>query len=313
MSTVWHRHHLLNYLQTLLLVLMLLAILAISGQLLFGDSGLWAALGVGLFALMVEPGAAARLTLRLYKARPLAPAEVPRLFELVRILARRAGITSMPQLYYVPSQVANAFAVGSRQSPAIAVSDGLLRLLDQRELVAVLAHEMSHISHGDLRVMGLADSVSRLTSLLAAMGQLLMLLSLPLILLGDMQINWWGFLFLILSPQLALLAQLGLSRVREYDADLNAVRLTGDPQGLAMALARIDKVSQNWRRWVMPGWGNPEPSWLRTHPETSQRIQRLLEQTPDPRQWLHHNSQPTWHQHQAITRPPRWYRGGYWH
>jgi heat shock protein HtpX len=76
-------------------------------------------------------------------------------------------------------------------------------------------------------------------------------------------VNWPGLLLLAASPQLALLAQLGLSRVREFDADRLAAELTGDPQGLASALAKIERVSRSWRAWLWPGWGNPEPSWLR--------------------------------------------------
>ena len=116
--------------------------------------------------------------------------------------------------------------------------------------------------------MGLADSVSRLTSLLAMVGQIAIVFSLPALLAGAVAVNWPGLLLLAASPQLALLAQLGLSRVREFDADRLAAELTGDPQGLASALAKIERVSRSWRAWLRPGWGNPEPSWLRTHPAT---------------------------------------------
>ena len=100
--------------------------------------------------------------------------------------------------------------------------------------------------------MGLADSISRLTSLLALLGQITLLISMPVLLAGAVEINWLGLLLLAASPQLALLAQLGLSRVREFDADRMAVELTGDPHGLASALAKIERVSRSWRAWMLP-------------------------------------------------------------
>lgn len=197
-------------------------------------------------------------------------------------LAARAGLPAVPVPHYVPSGVVNAFATGSKHHAAIALTDGLLRSLTPRELTGVLGHEIAHIANEDLRVMGLADSISRLTHLLALLGQLAIVLSLPALLLGVTEVNWPALLLLAVAPQLALLAQLGLSRVREFDADRLAAELTGDPHGLASALAKIERVSRSWRAWLLPGWGNPEPSWLRTHPATAERIERLLELAPPP-------------------------------
>ena len=129
---------------------------------------------------------------------------------------------------------------------------------ESRELTGVLGHEIAHIANEDLRVMGLADSISRLTHLLALLGQLAIVLSLPALLLGVAEVNWPALLLLAVAPQLALLAQLGLSRVREFDADRLAAELTGDPHGLASALAKIERVSRSWRAWLLPGWGNPD-------------------------------------------------------
>ena len=96
----------------------------------------------------------------------------------MRELSVRAGLPATPVPHYVPSAVVNAFATGSKQEASIALTDGLLRRLSPRELAGVLAHEIAHIANEDLRVMGLADSVSRLTSLLALMGQIAILLNL---------------------------------------------------------------------------------------------------------------------------------------
>ncbi|MBK2576093.1 M48 family metalloprotease [Klebsiella pneumoniae] len=304
-----HRWH--NRLQTVLLVLTLLGIAAVAGSLLLGDGGLWLALAAAGFTLLLEPAAASGLTLRLYGARPLHPDEAPDLWAVLRELAARAGLPTVPVPHYVPSGVVNAFATGSKHHAAIALTDGLLRSLTPRELIGVLGHEIAHIANEDLRVMGLADSISRLTHLLALLGQLAIVLSLPTLLLGVTEVNWPALLLLAVAPQLALLAQLGLSRVREFDADRLAAELTGDPHGLASALAKIERVSRSWRAWLLPGWGNPEPSWLRTHPATAERIERLLELAPPPAM----PPFPSARFDPEVTvspRPPRWRTGGLW-
>ena len=304
-----HRWH--NRLQTVLLVLTLLGIAAVAGSLLLGDGGLWLALAAAGFTLLLEPAAASGLTLRLYGARPLHPDEAPDLWAVLRELAARAGLPTVPVPHYVPSVVVNAFATGSKHHAAIALTDGLLRSLTPRELTGVLGHEIAHIANEDLRVMGLADSISRLTHLLALLGQLSFVLSLPTLLLGVTEGNWPALLLLAVAPQLALLAQLGLSRVREFDADRLAAELTGDPHGLASALAKIEQVSRSWRAWLLPGWGNPEPSWLRTHPATAERIERLLELAPPPAM----PPFPSARFDPEVTvspRPPRWRTGGLW-
>ncbi|VCW39305.1 Protease HtpX [Klebsiella pneumoniae] len=130
--------------------------------------------------------------------------------------------------------------------------------------------------------MGLADSISRLTHLLALLGQLAIVLSLPTLLLGVTEVNWPALLLLAVAPQLALLAQLGLSRVREFDADRLAAELTGDPHGLASALAKIERVSRSARP-AAARMGQSGTLRLRTHPATAERIERLLEQLRRPR------------------------------
>lgn len=281
-ARTWRRHAAANRLQSLLLIAALLAINAVAGSLLLGDEGLWAALAAGLLAFVIEPFAGMRLTLRLYRARPIPPAAAPGLWRTLATLADRAGLPAVPALYYVPSPLLNAFTLGSRQRAAIALSDGALRGFSPRELAGVLAHELAHVAHGDLRVMGLADLVSRLTAVYALAGQLLLLLALPAWALGVVDIDWGALLLLAASPYLALLAQLGLSRVREFDADREAAGLTGDPLGLASALARIESGESAWRRLLLPGWGNPQPSWLRTHPATAERIRRLRGMAASP-------------------------------
>jgi len=295
----------LNRLQTGLLVLTLVGIAAAAGRLPFGEGCLWLALFAVAGALLLDPVAASALSLRLYRVRALHPQQAHEMWALLRELP------ATPVPHYVPSAVVNAFATGSKHHAAIALTDGLLRSLTPRELTGVLGHEIAHIANEDLRVMGLADSISRLTHLLALLGQLAIVLSLPTLLLGVTEVNWPALLLLAVAPQLALLAQLGLSRVREFDADRLAAELTGDPHGLASALAKIERVSRSWRAWLLPGWGNPEPSWLRTHPATAERIERLLELAPPPAM----PPFPSARFDPEVTvspRPPRWRTGGLW-
>mgnify|MGYP005888092565 CR=1 FL=1 len=160
------QHRWLNRLQTGLLVLTLVGIAAAAGRLPFGEGCLWLALFAVAGALLLEPVAASALSLRLYRVRALHPQQAHEMWALLRELPARAGLPATPVPHYVPSAVVNAFATGSKQEASIALTDGLLRSLSPRELAGVFAHEVAHIANEDLRVMGLADSVSRLTCLL---------------------------------------------------------------------------------------------------------------------------------------------------
>ncbi|ALP53161.1 peptidase M48 [Candidatus Tenderia electrophaga] len=319
-SVLWYRHALLNRLQSLLLLLVMAAFLALLGGLLWGGAGLiWLTL-IGAVLVLFNPMNSPQLIMRMYRAVPLRPGESPALYGLLQQLAQRAGLKHVPELYYLPSPMVNAFAVGQRDTSAIAVSDGLLRTLNSREGAGVLAHEISHIRSNDMWVMGLADLFSRMTAFLSLFGQILLLLNLPLIMLASVSINWWAILILILAPNLSALAQLGLSRTREYDADLNAVRLTGDAEGLASALVKIEQRQGGWlERILMPQRGTPEPSLLRTHPSTEERVRRLRA--------LQHSFDLDGARRQPLTQlsaevplakpvrrsPRRWHISGLWH
>lgn len=308
-------HQWRNRLQTALLIGLLLGISSLAGSLLLGGLGIGIALGACLMALTVSPVARARWTLKLYRARPLTPQQAPDLYAILQMLAQRAQLPQTPQLYYLPTPLTNAFAVGSRQNAGIALTDGVLKTLTYPELAAVLSHETAHIAQDDLRVMGVADYVSRLTGVFALTGQILLLLAVPSLIFGDADIHWGPLLLLLASPQLALLVQLKLSRTREFNADAQAVALTGDPQTLINALRKLEQASHPWQAVLLPGWGNPEPSWLRTHPATEERIARLSDL---PRQNTPHwPNWPTSTQHnlpdKCLKQRPRWYPTGLWH
>jgi heat shock protein HtpX len=272
------KHKLRNLGHTLLLIGGMSLLLALCSELLFGE-GVWIWVFFGVVLLMFAlPDVSPHWILRLYQSRYLYPQESPQLTLLVQELAQRAELEEVPALYWIPSRTVNAFAVGTRDRAAIAITDGLLQLLSLREIAGVLAHEVSHIANNDMRLMGLADLISRLTHMMSTFGMLLLFLSLPLMLLGFTFFSLLGVLLMMAAPTLSALLQLGLSRIREFDADLEAARITGDPEGLALALGKIAGQRGNlWQRILFPGYRNPEPSLLRTHPDTDERISRLLE------------------------------------
>lgn len=318
-STVWLQHNWRNRAQSLILLVTMGGFLALLGWLQWGADGIWVLLMVGTFGVLFNPAISPRLVMRLYGARPIAPRQAPALWTIVDKLTARAALPRVPDLYYVPSRVLNAFAVGTREHAAIAVTDGLLRKLDLREVAGVLAHELSHIRNNDLWVMGLADMFSRGTNMLSLLGQFLLLLNLPLFLFADASINWFAILLLIIAPTLSALTQLALARTREYSADLNAARLTGDPGGLARALTKIERMQGGWlERIFMPGRRIPEPSLLRTHPQTEERVARLMALKPQRTDWgrelpAEPGSMLAASFGQPIARPPGWHISGLWH
>lgn len=270
-------HRAQNDLHTILLIFGMVILLSVSGYLLFGVIGLLILVAGGAFFIFGGQSVSPKLVLRMYKAKPVAVEKDTQLFVIVEELVKRAGLTNMPQLYYIPSKMINAFATGSRENALIGITDGILRALNGSEIAAVLAHEISHIKNNDIRVMRIADMISRVTHFLSGIGQLLLLINLPLVFSGQGNISWFAIGILIFAPNIAALMQLGLSRAREYDADLGAAELTQNPRALASALEKIERLHAGLLQKIMlPGRKVPEPSLLRTHPHTSDRIERLM-------------------------------------
>ena len=235
------RNRAINTLHTWLLAAGSLLLLAVTAWAFGGAAGIVYAVVFGAVSMLVVRRISPQMVLAMYKARPVGGAEFPTGVAIVEELARRAGLPAVPELYVIPSKMLNAFAVGRRDDSAIAITDALVRKLSARELAGVLAHEISHIAHEDVRVMALADMVSRFTSLHvdcrpdcrwcstfsaspAAMAT---------------QVPWLAVLVLLAAPTVGGLLQMALSRTREFDADLGAAMLTGDPDGLASALTKL--------------------------------------------------------------------------
>ncbi len=312
------RHKLRNILHSVLLILGMVAILGVCAYALWGGEGvIWALLGGGL-AFAFSPNIPPEWVMRMYRAVPLHPRDAPELHELLATLARRAELPEVPRLYWVRSPILNAFAVGRPEHAAIAVTDGLLRSLTMRELAGVLAHEISHVRNNDLWIMQLADTMSRFTSILSYFGQLLLIFNLPLLLVGRVTFPWLAVLVLIFAPTLMALLQLALSRAREFDADLDAAGITGDPAGLASALEKLERYQGRfWEEILFPGRRIPEPSLLRTHPPTEERIRRLLslyEARPEIERQIHLPTRLRLPDHfGAALGPPRYRWPGIWY
>lgn len=272
------RHKRRNALQSLLLLAGMVLLLAACGWIVAGVQGVIWAVVLGGLGLLMNAQVSPRLVLRLIGAAPLPLAELPDLHRVFAALVERAGLERPPDLYYVSSPKMTAFTVGSRDSSAIAMTSALLRALDLRELAGVLAHELSHVRQNDMWIMGLANMVRRLTGMMSMLGMFLLLLNLPLTMAGAATVPLPLVLLLVFAPTVGSLLQLALSRTREFEADVDAAGLTGDPAGLASALEKLEAAHGGaWEGVFLPGPRIPVPSIFRTHPTTSDRIKRLLD------------------------------------
>lgn len=273
-------HQLMNTVHSAALVAGICAVMLVSSFLIAGWGGVAvAAILVGI-AFGLGPRVSPDRIMRLYRAQMVDPAAGGQLTRIVEILADRAELKSHPRLYVVPSLTLNAFATGTPDRAAIAVTEGLLRRMSLREIAGVLAHEMSHIRNNDLFVMGLADIMTRFTQILAYVALGLAILNIPAMLLGLETFPWAAILLLYLAPTVTSLLQLALSRAREFDADMEAAGLTGDPIGLASALTSLERYQGRFWEDLMfpvPARRIPQPSLLRSHPETAERVARLKE------------------------------------
>ncbi len=262
-----------------------LILLAACAYVFFGASGIVYAAVFGGISIFMASRISPAVVLKMYKAQPVNRNEFPAGHQILDQLVERSGLEHRPALYIVPSNMMNAFAVGRRNNSVVAMTDKLVRAMSQRELAGIMAHEISHIRNEDIKVMAIADMVSRFTSMMSTFGTFSLLANLPSVLFGGgTAVPWSVVVILIGAPTVGGLLQLALSRTREYDADLGAVMLTGDPDGLASALVKLEKAQgRPWEGMILPGGRVPAPSLLRTHPKTEDRLERLmaLKKMPD--------------------------------
>ena len=234
----------MNRLRTALLLSVLTLLLVVVGQLIGGPNGATTAF---MFALVINLGSywfSDKIVLAMYRAKPLGEAEAPQVYRAVREIATREHMP-MPKIYGLPTATPNAFATGrSPKHAAVAVTSGLLEIMNEEELKGVLAHELSHVKNRDTLVMSIAAAVAGAISMLASWAR--------------WGLMWGGgrdddrrnsnaavqlaalLVIAVLAPLAAMLIQLAISRTREYGADATGARLTGNPQGLASALEKLE-------------------------------------------------------------------------
>jgi heat shock protein HtpX len=259
--------NLTNSLRTWTLLAALGGLLVAVGGLLGGRSGLVVALlfAVALNAVVYWKSDA--LALKANGARELKPGELPGVRAIVADLAARAGLP-MPRLYVVERPEPNAFATGrDPDHAAVAVTTGILELMDERELRGVLAHELSHVKNRDTLVGTIAATIGGAISFLAQMAQFQMIFGGGRDEEGGGGGGFGALIAIILAPIAALIIQLAVSRGREYGADRSGAALTGDPEGLARALLALDGAAKSQAGILgrlgqrMPGrGGRPLPS-----------------------------------------------------
>lgn len=271
-----------NVLHGLVLLATMAGAVAVASVVVFGRDALWWVALAAVAGAIARPRLPPSWVLSMHGAVPLPEPAAPDLHHFLRVLAARAALPRPPRLFYVPTPIANAFAVGGRRDAAVAVTDGLLRNLSGREVAAVLAHELAHVKAGDTNVMALSDALSQLVQALSWAGIVGLAFAVPATARGDPAFLVLALVLMAL-PTLTTLLQLGLIRSREYDADLEGAALTGDPAAAISALETLERVEGRlWERNLISRRA-PDLLLVRTHPPTAERVARLRALLPRPR------------------------------
>ncbi|HEX2227143.1 MAG TPA: zinc metalloprotease HtpX [Candidatus Binatia bacterium] len=276
----------MNALKTTFLLTLLTILMIAVGGFLGGQGGMVLAFVFALVMNGVTYWFSDKIVLRMYGAQELRPEQAPDFYRIVRELATQAQLP-MPKLYIIPQEAPNAFATGrSPHHAAVAVTQGILRLLDEAELRAVLAHELSHVRNRDMLVSTVAAVLAGAISMIANIAQWGMIFG------GRSSDERGGNLIvmlamIIVAPIAALLIQMAISRRREYGADATGAQLSRDPLALASALQKLQRGSER-----IPMDANPATAHLfvvnpltggglmklfSTHPPLEDRIRRLRE------------------------------------
>jgi heat shock protein HtpX len=270
--------------RTALLLAALTALFLAVGWALGGEQGMILALVIALATNAFAFWNSDKMVLRMHQARPVSPDTAPELYRLVQALARRADLP-MPALYVIESEQPNAFATGrDPHHAAVAVTRGLLRQLDQREVAGVVAHELAHIKNRDTLTMTIAATVAGAIGFLSQFA-----LFMPHSRGGNRINPIVAILAMVLAPLAAMLVQMAISRTREFAADRLGAEISGDPRALASALQDIERIAGG--TYIQSAEKNPATAHLfivnplhggamaglfRTHPPTAERIRRLL-------------------------------------
>jgi heat shock protein HtpX len=273
-----------NVFKTGLLLAVLTAMLVLLGGAVGGQQGMLIAFVLALVMNFASYWWSDKIVLAMYRAQPITEAQAPGLYNMVRRLASKAGVP-MPRVYLIPNEQPNAFATGRNPEHAVvAVTEGIMRILDEDELEGVLAHELAHVVNRDILISTIAATLAGAITYLAHMAQ------------------WAAFfggrhddedspspiamiVMAVIAPIAALLVQMAVSRSREFQADATGARLAGRTWGLSKALEKLDMASH-----AVPMAANPATAHLfivnplsgqalmklfSTHPPMAERIERL--------------------------------------
>jgi heat shock protein HtpX len=275
-----------NTFKTAFLLTALTLLLLFIGRIFGGQNGMVIALIFAAVLNFVSYFYSDKLALAMYRAQPVTREELPRAYQIVERLTQKIGIP-MPKMYVIPTDSPNAFATGRNPEHAsVAMTQGILKLLNDEELEGVLAHELGHVRNRDILISSIAATVAGAITYLAQMARWGMIFG------GfdrDRSERGGGgisaLLMLILAPIAAMLIQLAVSRSREYQADESGAHYTGNPYALASALAKLDAYSKRLPMQatpstahlfiIQPFLGQGLRSLFSTHPPVAKRIERL--------------------------------------
>jgi heat shock protein HtpX len=278
-----------NTFKTAFLLTALTLLLMFIGRVFGGDNGMIIALAFAVVMNFVSYFYSDKIALAMYRAQPVTREQLPKAYAAVERITQRIGLP-MPKMYVIPTESPNAFATGRNpQHASVAVTHGILELLNDEELEGVLAHELGHVNNRDILISSVAATVAGAITMLARMGEFAALFG------GmggrDSEDRGGGLaalFMLIVAPIAAMLIQLAISRSREYQADATGAKFTGNPYALASALQKLDSYSRR-----IPMRASPSTAHLfiiqpllgvnasmfanlfSTHPPIAKRIERL--------------------------------------
>jgi heat shock protein HtpX len=274
----------MNGLKTAILLGALSGILVIGGGYIAGENGLYIGLGLAIVMNFFSYFFSDKIALAMYSAQPVSPTENAEIYArvgpMVQNLVNRMGLP-MPKLWLIPDESPNAFATGRDPAHAsVAFTYGILRVMDDRELEGVIAHELGHVLHRDILISSVAATIAAAITMLARMAFFFG---------GDRrhegESRGGGLLMMIVAPIAAMLIQMAISRTREFSADGAAAKYTGNPGGLISALGKLEAWSKRIPMdaspatahmfIIQPFAGGSLFRLFSTHPSTEERIARL--------------------------------------
>ncbi|CAG9175210.1 zinc metalloprotease HtpX [Cupriavidus pampae] len=275
-----------NWVKTFMLMAAITALFIVIGGMIGGRGGMMIALLIALGMNFFSYWFSDKLVLRMYNAQEVDAGTAPQFYGMVQELAQRAGLP-MPRVYLINEDAPNAFATGRNpENAAVAATTGILRMLSDRELRGVMAHELAHVRHRDILTSTIAATMAGAISALANMAMFF----------GGRDENGnrtnpiAGIAVAILAPLAASLIQMAISRAREFEADRGGAEISGDPQALASALDKIHRYAQGIpfqaaeehpataQMMIMnPLAGGGIANLFSTHPSTEERIARLMQ------------------------------------